>query len=585
MATWSMYYEFTPIATSVTTKRGCAPWVLFTIDHRRPSSSSTSTCHFSFQPHHVETTATNVKMRRLLRPRISPLEAFIHRASQPVPSNLRPYYLSPHPNNDAATALLNTLSPTDVLQLRLVSKSIHDWTDARLDELFRTLYYTITIINQESGTLVRTPTAVRPLRTIGQLCTHFVITILSPTSAFIPNSTPAPSPNLTSTSTSKSKSKSKSKSRSRSTLPKPDSYPELLTHFLKYLFTQYIPSLHTLTLSVPGPRPWRPEATTHSTLIHIRQALESLPPTTKLRLNLNPISLIHLVSLKWRGSTYGEEVGWTGTRFWLGLRVLDLAIFVPLEVYGGGRRRGLGARTGEDENGDREVRDERVRTGMKTLHDWLGGFGRGLQLLGFEWLALPEEEFDAVVDTVTSDHPGSGPPPALQITGPNPLTLYLNPTSFTFTSSPPLSLYATAFPPSVQQHQYQTRHPAPLTSMSIPTSPGMANHPSGPYRLKRISTPPIQWENLGEVWLRGVEVETLATWWAGVRSLENLYVWEDLVPGDEDYEEAQEEGGRWVRYGGVGWGGQEEEEDGQEGGDDGPLREEVSVGVRGVLES
>ena len=113
----------------------------------------------------------------------------------------------------------------------------------------------------------------------------------------------------------------------------------------------------------------------------------------------------------------------------------------------------------------------------------------------------------------------------------------------------------------------------------------MANHPSGPYRLKRISTPPIQWENLGEVWLRGVEVETLATWWAGVRSLENLYVWEDLVPGDEDYEEAQEEGGRWVRYGGVGWGGQEEEEDGQEGGDDGPLREEVSVGVRGVLES
>lgn len=265
-----------------------------------------------------------------------------------------------------------------------------------------------------------------------------------------------------------------------------------------------------------------------------------------------------------------------------------MAIFVPLEVYGGGRRRGSGARIGEDEFGDREVREQRVRKGLQILHDWLGGLGRGLKLLGFEWLALPEDEFDDV-DTVASDHAGSGPPPALQITGPNPLTLYLNPTSFTFTSSPPLSHYATAFPPSVQQHQYQTRPPAPLTSISIPTSPGMANHPSGPYRVKRISAPPIQWENLGEVWLRGVEVETLATWRAGVRSLENLYVWEDLVPEDEDYEEAKEEGGRWVRYGGVGWGGpgeeEEEEEDGQEGGGDGPSWEEVSVGVRGVLES
>lgn len=99
---------------------------------------------------------------------------------------------------------------------------------------------------------------------------------------------------------------------------------------------------------------------------------------------------------------YGGEAGWTGARFWNGVRALDVVIFIPLEVYTGGRR-GEGRRArgrdqrrsaGGEEVGDREMREGHLRMGMKVLHDWLAGFGSGLELLGFEWLALPEAEED-----------------------------------------------------------------------------------------------------------------------------------------------------------------------------------------------
>jgi hypothetical protein len=86
------------------------------------------------------------------------LESFLNRASQPVPSSSRPYYLSTDQNNNAATALLNTLSPTDVLHLRLVS------TGPRLDQRAPRRVVQHSLLHSHhhqarTGTIVRTPTA------------------------------------------------------------------------------------------------------------------------------------------------------------------------------------------------------------------------------------------------------------------------------------------------------------------------------------------------------------------------------------------------------------------------------------------
>lgn len=89
--------------------------------------------------------------------------------------------------------------------------------------------------------------------------------------------------------------------------------------------------------------------------------------------------------------------------------------------------------------------------------------------------------------------------------------------------------------------------------------------------------------------MRGVEVETLTTWLMGVRSLERVFVWEEgAAEDDEEAEEEGEEKGRWVCYDGVGLIGSGEgegEEEGQEEGGNGPSGEDVSVGVRFVLDS
>lgn len=78
---------------------------------------------------------------------------------------------------------------------------------------------------------------------------------------------------------------------------------------------------------------------------------------------------------------------------------------------------------------------------------------------------------------------------------------------------------------------------------------------------------------------------------AGVRSLERVYFYEEgVAEDDEEAEEDGEEGGRWVRFDGVGLIGKGEgegegEEEGQKEGGDGPSREDVSVDVRFVLDS
>ena len=294
-----------------------APRVVYSLLSTLPHHFFRHSAHLGI---HKRITLANFTMLRLHKPRISPLETFLNRASRPIPSNRQPSHQSSTPNNNTAMTLLNCLPLNDVRHLRLVSKAIQDWTNARLDDLFSTLYYTITITDESSGTLVLTPTAHAPLRMIGRSCTHFVITIRSPPPTSTPISTPTPQSQPSSTSTSAK--------------PKPTTPPHFLTHLLTHLRTHLLPVLRTLTFSLPDPSAWRTAPTTHSTLVYIRQALESLPPTTTLKtLNLNPISLIHLVSLRWRGlSVYGGEAGWTADRFWKGVRALDVKVFVPMEV-------------------------------------------------------------------------------------------------------------------------------------------------------------------------------------------------------------------------------------------------------------
>lgn len=262
---------------------------------------------------------------------------------------------------------------------------------------------------------------------------------------------------------------------------------------------------------------------------------------------------------------YGGDAGWTGHRFWKGVRVLGVNVYVPMEVKGcrgGNRSQG---RENEKERGGREIREDQVRTGIKVLYDWLASFGQGLEFLAFEWVALPEADADGsgndysvyqqeqrgamacdassfsttkqrINNDVTPAYPVPAPAsetkPSFLPRGPNPLTFHLNPTLFSITSLHSPKLPGSSNPPSAD-HQPPTRTPGipPSTSKStqIATTP-----PSTPKGNKGFSHSPIRWAKLREVWLRGVEVGPLATWMADVPSLEWVVVWKDGDEGEVD---------------------------------------------------
>ncbi len=124
----------------------------------------------------------------------------------------------------------------------------------------------------------------------------------------------------------------------------------------------------------------------------MREALASLTSSTTktlTSLHFNPISLVDLVALRWHGLAAFGDAGWVETRFWGGLRGLGVGIYAPWSVSveqweeeeeeegcGGGK-------------GERKAEDGHVRMGMKILHDWLGSFAEALEVLTFEWVAMP----------------------------------------------------------------------------------------------------------------------------------------------------------------------------------------------------
>ncbi|KAI9878286.1 MAG: hypothetical protein M1830_001343, partial [Pleopsidium flavum] len=217
-------------------------------------------------------------MFRCPRAIISRLEDLLQSSSPPIPMNIRFHHPS-FSHNHPADALLEFLNTTDLLQIRLVSKSTQEWADDRLPDIFSTDHYDVTV--NPNGSLSTTPANLTALQSVGKYCTHLIITISS-----------APSATTASTLTPVSQP------------PSTNSNP-----FIPLL--SRLPSLHTLTISTPSsPTNWHALSLfpPHRPLISLRIALESAPSLSNFTtLRLWPISIMGIVSLRWHGlAAWGE---------------------------------------------------------------------------------------------------------------------------------------------------------------------------------------------------------------------------------------------------------------------------------------
>lgn len=193
----------------------------------------------------------------------------------------------------------------------------------------------------------------------------------------------------------------------------------------------------------------------------------------------------------------------------------------PLEAAPGeglGLRVGMAAQKGEEWAESWEVREERakrrrdrMRMGIKILHDFLHGLAPGLEAVAFEWLDASRSGGDAHPRTITT--PSSSAPSSA--TAPPSSSAFSTPD--TASTAPPLSETSTA-PSSALSSS-----PLELPSRSVGPNPLLLDlevprlfPPAGGVGKDRsglcggvtrwFTAPPIAWPRLREVRLGGVRV-------------------------------------------------------------------------------